>query len=197
MDCSWPGFLCPWDSPGKNTGVGYHFLFQGIFPTQGWNPRFLCLLYCKWILYLLSPFNCITSLKGLYPNTTTFWGMVWWGAGGTGLQHPNLRSDTIQHVTAPDLTLGLSTFYYFFCYLSMGFPGGARAKESACQCKRYKRCGFDLWVRKIPWRRPWQPTPVFLPGESHGQRSLRGYSAWIKQSWTWLRQLSMYLSITT
>ena len=37
---------------------------------------------------------------------------------------------------------------------------------------------FDLWIRKIPWRREWQPTPVFLPGESHGQRSLPGYSQW-------------------
>ena len=35
------------------------------------------------------------------------------------------------------------------------------------------RCGFDPWVRKIPWRRKWQPIPVFLPGESHGQRSLQ------------------------
>ena len=38
--------------------------------------------------------------------------------------------------------------------------------------------GFDPWVGKIPWRRAWQPTPVFLPGESHGQRSLVGYSPW-------------------
>ena len=38
------------------------------------------------------------------------------------------------------------------------------------------RLSFDLWVRKIPWRRKWQPTPVLLPGESHGQRSLVGYS---------------------
>ena len=38
--------------------------------------------------------------------------------------------------------------------------------------------GFDPWVRKILWRRAWQPTPVFLPGESHGQRSLAGYSPW-------------------
>ena len=38
--------------------------------------------------------------------------------------------------------------------------------------------GFDPWVGKIPWRRAWQPTPVFLPGESHGQRSLAGYSPW-------------------
>jgi len=44
-------------------------------------------------------------------------------------------------------------------------------KEPACQCRRRKRCRFDPWVRKIPWRRKWQPTPVFLePGESHGQR---------------------------
>ena len=38
--------------------------------------------------------------------------------------------------------------------------------------------GFDPWVRKIPWRRKWQPTPVFLPGKSHGWRSLVGYSLW-------------------
>ena len=38
--------------------------------------------------------------------------------------------------------------------------------------------GFSPWVRKIPWRRAWQPTPVFLPRESHGQRSLVGYSPW-------------------
>ena len=40
------------------------------------------------------------------------------------------------------------------------------------QCRRCKRCGFNPWVRKIPWRRAWQPTPIFLPGESLGQRSL-------------------------
>ena len=49
-------------------------------------------------------------------------------------------------------------------------------KASSCQCRRDRRYGFDPWVRKTPWRRPWQPTPVFLPGESHGQRGLAGYS---------------------
>ena len=53
------------------------------------------------------------------------------------------------------------------------FPGGSVVKEYACQCRSL---GFDPWVRKIPWRRKWQPTPVFLPGKSHGQRSLAGYS---------------------
>ena len=48
-------------------------------------------------------------------------------------------------------------------------------KEFARHCRRFK---FDPWVGKISWRRAWQPTPVFLPGESHGQRSLVGYSPW-------------------
>ena len=59
-----------------------------------------------------------------------------------------------------------------------GFPCGASGKESTCQCRRCKRHEFDPWVRKIPWRRAWQPTPVFLRGESHGQRSLMGCSSW-------------------
>jgi len=49
---------------------------------------------------------------------------------------------------------------------SRGFLGGTGGKEPACQCRRHKRCGFDPWVRKIPWRRARQPTPAFLPGES-------------------------------
>ena len=60
----------------------------------------------------------------------------------------------------------------------MGFPGGASDKEPACQCRRHKRRGFDSWVRKVLWRKAWQPTPVFLPGESHGQRSLVGGRLW-------------------
>jgi len=48
----------------------------------------------------------------------------------------------------------------------MGFPGGVSCKEPACQCRRHKRCGFNFWVMKIPWRRAWLPTPVFSPGES-------------------------------
>ena len=55
---------------------------------------------------------------------------------------------------------------------NLGFPGGAGGQKPACQCRRHMRCGFDPWVKKIPWRSAWQPIPVFLPGESHGQRSL-------------------------
>ena len=47
--------------------------------------------------------------------------------------------------------------------------------KKTCQCRRHV---FDPWVRKIPWRKKWQPTPVLLPGEFHGQRNLEGYSPW-------------------
>ena len=63
-----------------------------------------------------------------------------------------------------------------YAIFHLGFSGGASGKEPACQCRSCKRCGFDPWVGKIPWRRVWQPTPVFLPGKSYGQRSLVGYS---------------------
>ena len=51
-------------------------------------------------------------------------------------------------------------------------PRWLSGKEPACRCRRRI---FSPWVGKIPWRRKWQPTPVFLPGESHGRRSLAGY----------------------
>ena len=63
----------------------------------------------------------------------------------------------------------------FFSFCLKDFPGGARGKELACQCRRRNRCWFDSWVGTTPWRRAWQPTPLFLPEESHGQRSLAGY----------------------
>ena len=56
-----------------------------------------------------------------------------------------------------------------------GLPWWLGGKESACQCRI---CGFSPWVEKLPWRRKWQPVLVFLPGKSHGQRSLAGYSPW-------------------
>ena len=60
----------------------------------------------------------------------------------------------------------------------LGVPRWRSDKEPAYQCWRHKRCRIDPWVRKIPWRRKWQPSPVFLPGEPHRQRNLAGYSPW-------------------
>jgi len=75
----------------------------------------------------------------------------------------------------------------FICYISLHSIATVATiaslvaqlvKEPARQCRRHKRCRFDPWVRKIPGRREWQPTPQFLPGESHGQRSLVSCSPW-------------------
>ena len=54
------------------------------------------------------------------------------------------------------------------------------------------RPGFDPWVRKIPWKREWQPTSVILPEKSHGERSLEGYSPWGHQESDMTERLSMY-----
>ena len=68
-------------------------------------------------------------------------------------------------------------------YTSRGLSRGLSGKESACQCRRLWRHRFDPWVRKIAWRRKWQPTPIFLPREFHGQMSLAGCRAWgLKES---------------
>ena len=75
------------------------------------------------------------------------------------------------------------------------FPWWVSGKESACQCWRRRS---HLWVRKIPWKRRWQPTPEFLPGKSHGYRSLVGYSPWgcerMGHDWATKQQRLMILS---
>ena len=58
--------------------------------------------------------------------------------------------------------------------ISIGLPRWFSGKESACQCRTCRRHLFNPWFRKIPWRRNWQHTPVFLPGKSHRQRGLAG-----------------------
>ena len=72
-------------------------------------------------------------------------------------------------------------------------PWWHSGKESACQCRRLKRRGFDPWVGKIPQSRKWRPTPV-LPGKRHGQRSLEGYSPQAAESW---EQLSAHTDSRT
>ena len=72
-----------------------------------------------------------------------------------------------------------------------GFPGGSSGKEPACQCSRQKGLRFNPWVGKIPRRRVWPPTPVFLPGEFRGQTSLAGYGPWDCQEMDMTEQLTL------
>ena len=99
---------------------------------------------------------------------------------------PERCSATVQVSPTPDAGLGLSACKVEselqnisalgqFSGKGPGIPRGTRRKEPACRCRRCKRCVFNPWVGKNPWRRKWQHTPVLSPGESHGQRNLAGY----------------------
>ena len=95
---------------------------------------------------------------------------------GSGSCKPEIKVPAGLAPVFPRCTLSMHA-----CLCSHGFPfiktsrlhRWLSGKESACQCRRR---GFDPWLGKIPWRRKWQPTPVFLPGKSLGQRSLAGYN---------------------
>ena len=83
---------------------------------------------------------------------------------------------------------GLET--YIIVSSQLGFPGDSEVRI-CLQCRRY-RCGFSAWVGKIPWRRAWQPTPVFLPGESHDRGAWRAIVHRVAKSRTGLSESSFF-----
>ena len=89
------------------------------------------------------------------------------------------------HFFSAKLLEGLGGFYYTFVSMYMASlmtqsVGNLLALKEICL--EYKRLRFDPWVRKIPWGRKWEPTPIFLPGKPHGQRRLVCYSSWDRKS---------------
>ena len=132
---------CPWDFPGKNTGVGCHFLLQCMKVKSESEVAQSCPT-------LSDPMDCShpgSSIHGIFQARVLEWGAI-----------------------------AFSALKHYFTRV-FGFRGGASGKGPSSKCRRYKKYVFDPWVGMIPWRRTWQPTPVFLPGESHGQKSLAGY----------------------
>ena len=92
------------------------------------------------------------------------WG-AWWAA-----VYGVAQSRTLKRLSS-------SSNVYISLLVLNGLPRWHSEKESAGQCRGHKRCGFYSWVCKIPWRRKWQATAVFLPGKSQGQRSLASCSS--------------------
>ena len=111
----------PWDSPGKNTGVGCHFLLQCMKVKSESEVAQLC------------------------PTLSIPWTAAYEAPPSMGFSRQECWSGV------PLLLPGFSQWY--------------SGKESAWWCRRRKRHGFNPWIRKIPWSKKWQPTPIFLPGK--------------------------------
>ena len=77
--------------------------------------------------------------------------------------------------------LEISFLLYFLLMHITGILSWLSGKELTCQSRKFRKLGLDPWIGKISWIRIWQPTPVFLPGKFHGQRSLVGYSPWCRK----------------
>ena len=123
-----------------------------------------CQLLCPWVYPGKNTgVGCHTLLQGIFPTQ---------GSNMQLLRPPQCRRILYRWATREALFIHASAHYW-------GLPWWLSGKESSCQCRRH---GFNPWVRGIPWRRKPQPSPVFLPGESHGKRSLEGYSPLVMES---------------
>ena len=130
----------------------------GINPTWSW-----CM--CCWNLWVLFKFHQLShKCPILYPGSHLH--LV--------ARLPEFESSSVSAWHSHPWRFCRALPSYFADSPSVGFPSGANGKESACQCRRHKGHRFDPWVGKIPWRRAWQFTPVFLPGEALGQKTLVG-----------------------
>ena len=90
-----------------------------------------------------------------------------------------LLYSTGKYIQYPTINHNRKEYKYIYLYIHTHWlPWWLSGKEPSCQLKSRRRHRFDSRVGKIPWRRVWQPTPVFLPGKSHRQRSLAGYCPW-------------------
>ena len=184
----WNKSLCP-PTLSISVEVANSWCFEPVSPPSAHTPLFPWTLISRFPVSCLQlwlhncPDPCSSNLQWMAPGSDV---------GGLGLPGPIPRgrkghSQPQGHANAVWLTKTehlppkawrwgselLWTVLTVELVQDLGFPRGAIGKEPACQCRR---CRFSPWVRKIPWKWKWQPTPVFLPGESYGQRSLVGYN---------------------
>ena len=157
----------PWDSPGKNTGVGCHFLLQCMkVKSQSEVAHRVRLLATPW------------AAAHQAPPSMGFSRQEYWR--GLPLPSPEKRPTNGYFGKAGDLgsirELGRSPGE------EIGYPlqcsGTSLVAQLVKNCLQCGRPGFDPWVGKMAWKRERLPTPVLLPSKSHGQRSLVGCSPW-------------------
>ena len=167
--------LCHLSCSWKHSG--YYIWFRHLLHFT--HSSFQALVICTFMVALVENFIFESSLNYIGPSLIT----------------PEQESlDKNQPHPFLQFTLNCHKLLRPSCLWNLPrLPRLLSVKESTCQCKKCQRLGFNSWVGKIPWRRKWQPTPVFLPGKSHGQRSLTCYSPWGLKSWTWLSTQTAHL----
>ena len=123
----------------------------------------------------LSDFTLFFHFHALEKEMATHSSVLAWRIPGTGEPGglPSMRSHRVGHDWS-DLAAAAAAGTSLLCVVYLDdFSHGSDGKEICLQCGRP---GFNPWIGKLPWRKEWQPTPIFLPGEFHGQRTLAGYS---------------------
>ena len=158
-----------------------HFIFKVLFLLAFYYFNLVSINYC-YILFLTALMKYNTKTAYTYCLTWRVWTYAHSSKTVTTIKVVNI-SIIFKSFLLPSTFFMLRSrellsakFSVYNAVLSpMGLPWWLSGRESSCQWRRHK---FDPWVRKIPWRRKWQATPVFLPGKSHRQRCLAGYSSW-------------------
>ena len=153
---------------------------------MGQSSIFVCNL-STFLCVSIQPLNSLCEMYriGEHINTDGIWGIVWnWRDRMESVNGYKVSFQVDENILILGYgdfcktvnTLKMTSLYTMFEYtfVTLGSPCSSVGKESA-QCRRPR---FDSWVRKLPWRMKWQPTPGFLPRESHRQRSLADYSLW-------------------
>ena len=176
----WPTrLLCRWDSPGKNTRVGCHFLFQGTFLTQG-RTQVSCI--GRWVHNHWAPGSPFVRL-GCYPLwlVATLWCASLVMGGGVRMEGCVVGLCTV-------LWLAGGPQGFTWSVLPSKRPGALCSGQEVVNT--FCLVGFShfqnnsgnlhqiLLPRYFRWRSQWQRTPVLLPGKSHGRRSLVGWNPW-------------------
>ena len=153
-------------------------LLPSIFPSirVSSNESVLCIRWPKYwsVSFSISPSNEYSELISFRMDWLNLLAVQ--GTLKSLLQHQSSKASILHHSTF--FIVQLSHPYMTILKLKIILKKRERERRNFLQCRRHRKCSFDPWVGKFPWRRAWQPAPVFLPGESHGQRSLVGYSPW-------------------
>ena len=144
-------------------------LSMSFFPFLDWVVLLLLLLNCINCLYALEiKLLLVTSFANIFSHSVD-------------CLHLFMVSFAVQKLVSL-IKSHLCIFVYFYCLRTS-------LVAQTVKCIQCGRLGFDPWVGKILWRRKWQPTPVFLPGKSHGWRSLVGYCSWRRKESDMTEQL--------